>query len=217
MWAKSFPGLKIGITVWKFDSRGQLAPRLPVVPPIAHGIGAGAQLATFFRIRNLMRTSLALALAAAAVLAVPAQAQNSGSISATATVLSSIAVNGTDLAFGNVAQSQVKTVTPDGAGAGAFHVAGAASTPIVLNFSSLPADVGDAGLPLSAWQYMAADVNSTASLSPAAASVGATFNGTTNATGDYYVWVGATVSAGAGVAPGSYTSTTPITLDVVYQ
>ncbi len=163
-----------------------------------------------------MRTSLALALAAAAVLAVPAQAQNSGSINATATVLSSINVTGTNLAFGNVAQSQVKTVTPDGTGAGAFHVAGAASTPIVLNFSALPADVGDAGLPLSAWQYMAADVNSTASLSPSAAVVGATFNGTTNATGDYYVWVGATVSASAAVAPGSYSSS-PITLDVVYQ
>ena len=91
------------------------------------------------------------------------------------------------------------------------------STPIVLNFSSLPADVGDAGLPLSGWQYMAADVNSTASLSPAAAVVGSTFNGTTNATGGYFVWIGATVSASAGVAPGNYTSATPITLDVVYQ
>jgi hypothetical protein len=164
-----------------------------------------------------MRTSIALALAAAAVLSVPAQAQNSGSINATATVLSSINVTGTNLAFGNVAQSQVKTVAPNGTGAGAFAVAGAATTPIVLNFSSLPADVGDAGLPLSGWQYMAADVNSTASLSPAAAVVGSTFNGTTNATGNYYVWVGATVNASAGVAPGSYTSTTPITLDVVYQ
>lgn len=164
-----------------------------------------------------MRTSIALALAAAAVLTVPAQAQNSADINATATVLSSINVNGTDLAFGNVAQSQVKTVTPDGTGAGTFTIGGAASTPIVLNFSSLPADVGDAGLPLSAWQYMAADVNSTASLSPAAASVGATFNGTTNASGAYYVWIGATVSAGGSVTPGSYTSTTPITLDVVYQ
>jgi hypothetical protein len=164
-----------------------------------------------------MRTSIALALAAAAVLTVPAQAQNSGSINATATVLSSITVNGTDLAFGNVAQSQVKTVTPDGTGAGTFVVGGAASTPIVMNFSSLPADVGNAGLPLSGWQFMAADVNSTASLSPSAAVVGSTFNGTTNATGAYYVWVGATVSASAAVAPGNYTSSTPITLQVVYQ
>ena len=164
-----------------------------------------------------MRTSLALALAAAAVLTVPAHAQNSGSISATATVLSSITVTGTDLAFGNVAQSQVKTVAPNGTGAGAFTVAGAAATPVVLSFSSLPADVNSADLPLSAWQMMHNNANTTASLSPATIVVGNTFNGTLNATGNYYVWVGATVSASAVAAPGSYTSTTPITLDVVYQ
>jgi hypothetical protein len=164
-----------------------------------------------------MRTSLALALLAAATLAVPAQAQNSGSINATATVLSSIVVTGNDLAFGNVAQSQVKTVAPNGTGAGTFTIAGAAATPVVMSFSSLPADVGNVGLPLSGWQYMAANVNSTAALSSAAAVVGSTFNGTLNGTGAYYVWVGATVSASAAVAPGSYTSTTPITLQVVYQ
>ena len=166
-----------------------------------------------------MRTSLkflaTLALTAAVV--TPAAAQNSGNIFATATVLSSLTVTGTDLAFGSVAQGQVKTVAPNGTGAGQFTVLGQASTPVVLSFTALPADVNSAGLPLSAWQYMHADVNSTASLSPAAASVGSSFNGTLNGSGNYYVWVGATVSASAIVAPGSYTSTTPITLQVVYQ
>ncbi len=164
-----------------------------------------------------MRTSLAFALAAAAVLTVPARAQNSGSINATASVLNAIAVTGSDLAFGNVAQSQVKTVAPNGTGAGTFTVAGTVNTPVVLSFSSLPADVNSVDLPLSAWQFMAADVNSTASLSASPIVVGNTFTGTLNATGGYFVWVGATVSAAAAAAPGNYTSTTPITLEVVYQ
>lgn len=166
-----------------------------------------------------MRTSLRLASVAAAMtlFVSPLAAQNSGDIFATATVLSSISVNGTNLDFGNVAQSQVKTVAPNGVGAGAFTVLGAASTPVVLSFGSLPADVNSADLPLSAWQYMHADVNSTASLGAAGITVGNTFTGTLNASGNYYVWVGATVTASATAAPGNYTSTTPITLQVVYQ
>lgn len=166
-----------------------------------------------------MRTtlSIALALVVAGSLAAPAQAQNSGNIFATATVLSSISVTGNNLDFGNVAQGQVKTVAPDAAGAGNFTVLGQSATPVVLSFTSLPADVNHAGLPLSAWQYMHSDVNSTGGLSAAGISVGSTFTGTLDASGNYYVWVGATLSAGAAVPAGSYTSTTPITLQVVYQ
>ena len=166
-----------------------------------------------------MRTSLSLVvgLAAAAVLAVPAQAQNSGSINAKATVLASITVNGTDLDFGNIAQSQVKTVQPNGTGAGNFTVLGQANTPVVFSFSSLPANVNSANLPLSSWQEMHNSANTTAALSANPIVVGNTFNGTLNASGNYYLWVGATLSAAAATAPGSYTSTTPITLQVVYQ
>jgi hypothetical protein len=64
---------------------------------------------------------------------------------------------------------------------------------------------------------MHADVNATGGLSAAAIAVGSTFTGTLDASGNYYVWVGATLSAGAAVPAGSYTSTTPITLQVVYQ
>lgn len=166
-----------------------------------------------------MRTSLTLALAviAAATLAAPALAQNSGNIFATATVLGSVSVTGSNLAFGNVAQGQAKTVAPNGTGAGAFAVLGQASTPVVLSFTSLPADVNSANLPLSAWQYMHANVNSTASLSASAIAVGAPFVGTLNASGNYYVWVGSTVTVAPAATPGSYTSVTPITLQVVYQ
>lgn len=166
-----------------------------------------------------MRTSIKLVLGvvATALLASPAAAQNSGNIFATATVLGSISVTGTNLNFGNVAQGQAKVVAPNAAGAGAFTVVGQASTPVVLSFTSLPADVNSANLPLSSWQYMHANVNSTAALSAAGVTVGNTFNGTLNATGNYYVWVGATVTAAAAATPGNYTSVTPITLQVVYQ
>jgi hypothetical protein len=166
-----------------------------------------------------MRTSLSLALglAASAVLAMPAHAQNSGSINAKANVLAAITVTGTDLDFGNVAQSQTKVIAPDAATAGKFTIVGLNGAPVVMNFSSLPANVNNAGLPLSAWQKMQNSANTTGSLSATPITVGSAFNGTLSGTGNNYVWVGATLSAGAAVAPGTYTSSTPITLQVVYQ
>ena len=60
-----------------------------------------------------MRRTLWLALAVAAVAAGSAQAQGTtGSINATASVVAALSVNGTDLAFGNVAPTSFKTIAP---------------------------------------------------------------------------------------------------------
>lgn len=164
-----------------------------------------------------MRTSLSLALglAATAVLAMPAHAQNSGSINATANVQASISVAGTDLDFGNIAIGQTKTVSPAAANAGTFTITGLASAPVVLSFTAIPNDVGSATLPLSAWLKRNSATND-AGAAPESAMSGATFTGTLNSSGNYYVWVGATLEAQTGAPTGLATSS-PITLEVLYQ
>jgi hypothetical protein len=164
-----------------------------------------------------MRTSLSLALglAATAVLAMPAHAQNSGSINATADVQASIAVTGTDLEFGNIAIGQTKTVSPAAANAGTFTVAGVSSAPVVLSFTAIPGDAGAATLPLTSWLKRNSATND-AGAAPESAMTGATFTGTLNSSGNYYVWVGATLEAQTGAPTGPATSS-PITLEVLYQ
>lgn len=164
-----------------------------------------------------MRTplSLVLGLTAAVVLAAPVQAQTSGSIAAKANVLASFTVTGTDLDFGNIAQTQTKTVAPADATAGKFTLHGSNNANVILQFTALPANVGNAALPLSAWSALRNSANSTAGATALVPTVGSNVNTTLSASGDYYVWVGATLTATA--APVGAATSSPITLQVMYQ
>ncbi len=160
-----------------------------------------------------MRKSLkfAVALMATAVAgATTMEAQTSGNIQATATVLSALTVAGTtNLAFGNVAPTQTKTVAP--AAGGLFTVGGSAAAPVLVSFT-LPATLG-ANVAVGTWTGLSNTVNNagtasalTVSAVPQALAIGGTAN--------LFVWVGATLTTTA-AAPAAYTA--PVTLTVVYN
>ena len=158
-----------------------------------------------------MRRTLWLALAFAAVAAGGAQAQGTtGSINATASVVAALSVNGTDLAFGNVAPTSFKTIAP--ASGGTFTVTGAASQPVSVTFG-LPSTLGNAAVAIGSWTGLSNSTNTTAgaaALTPSGSAQTLSLSGT----GNLYVWIGATVTTTA--APvGAYTA--PVTMTVVYN
>lgn len=161
-----------------------------------------------------MRTSLKLSLAVAGAalgLATTAHAQTSGSINATATVLTQLVVTGTDLAFGNIAQTQTKTIAASGAAAGKFNVKGASGASVTLSFTAVPASLGT-GLALGSWTGVhGLTQGGGTSFTPSTSFTQAV---NLDASGDYFVWVGATLTA-TGAAPGSYSA--PVTLQVIYN
>lgn len=164
-----------------------------------------------------MRNSLKLSLAFAAALGITstAQAQTSQSINATATVLSAITILGTDLAFGNIAPTQVKTIAP--AAGGTFVVSGSASSLVTVSVTSLPTTfTGAPELTLGSWTGLRHDANNAGAASAFVPAVGFSTAATLSATGQYYLWIGATLTAAA-ATPGSYTSASPITVQVVYN
>jgi hypothetical protein len=164
-----------------------------------------------------MRTSFKflLALVASAATAAPAAAQLSDDIQATATVLAALSVSGdADIAFGNIAPAQSKVVAA--ASGGRFSINGASGASVSFRFNALPANLQIAGLTLGSWTGLHNSTNvtggATAFTPTAGASEGITLNGTT---GEYYVWIGATLTAAGVVAPGNYTQA--ITLEVFYN
>lgn len=166
-----------------------------------------------------MRTSfkLVLSLAATAAFAAPASAQISDDIDATATVLQALTVTGdASLAFGNIAPSQIKTVAAGAAASGHFSMAGAPGSSVSFRFNALPANLQIAGLTLSAWTGLHRDANTAAGATAFTPTAGVAESVTMNAAdGLYFVWVGATLTAGGVVAPGNYTQ--PIVLEVFYN
>lgn len=166
-----------------------------------------------------MRTTLkfALALGAAAAFAAPVQAQITDNIDATATVLQALTVTGdAPLAFGNIAPSQVKTVAAGAAASGHFSLNGAPGSSVSFRFNALPANLQIAGLTLSAWSGLHRDANTAAGATAFVPTAGVAQSVTMNAAdGNYFVWLGATLTAAAVVAPGNYTE--PIVLEVFYN
>jgi hypothetical protein len=157
--------------------------------------------------RHSLKVALTLMTALAANVAT-AEAQ-SGSINATATVLSALSVTGTDLAFGNVAPTQVKAVTA--ASGGTFQVTGSNSASVNLAFT-LPATLG-VNVSVGTWTGLSNTVNN------AGTAVALTVSGTPqtrtlSGTGSLYLWIGATLTTAA-ATPGSYTA--PVTLTVTYN
>ena len=166
-----------------------------------------------------MRTSLkfVLALAGTAAFAAPAAAQITDNIDATATVLQALTVTGdASLAFGNIAPSQVKTVAAGAAASGHFSMAGAPGSSVSFRFNALPATLQIAGLTLSAWTGLHRDVNTAAGATAFTPTAGVAQGVTMNAAdGNYFVWIGATLTAAGVVAPGNYTQ--PVVLEVFYN
>lgn len=160
--------------------------------------------------RNLARLALSVA-AVAALSAMPAAAQT-GSINATATVLQALSVNGTDLAFGNIAPTATKTVAP--AAGGTFVVAGQAGANVNLTFT-LPTSLGT-GVAIGSWTGLqnTANASGTATaFTPSGTTFATPLSGTTG-TGNLYIWLGATLTTTA-AATGSYSA--PIQLTVSYN
>lgn len=164
-----------------------------------------------------MRTSykLVLAIVASAVTATPAAAQLSDDIDATATVLAALTVVGdNNLAFGNIAPSQTKVVSA--AAGGHFAITGAAGSSVSFRFNALPANLQIAGLTLSNWTGLHRTTNVSGGATAFTPTAGSSESvGLDAGTGTYFVWIGATLTAGAIVAPGTYTQ--PITLEVFYN
>ena len=150
-----------------------------------------------------------LAILALALSAGPAVAQ-SGSVTMQGTVLTAIAITGTDLRFGNVMATQAKTVAP--AAGGRFDITLAANAPVSVAYT-LPSSLGPQ-VAVGTWVAMYNTVNDPASaqLVPLSGSTG-TFN-TSSATGQMYFWLGARVTT-TNAAPGSYSA--PITFTLTYN
>lgn len=138
-------------------------------------------------------------------------AQTAGALSARATVLPSLTVAGTDLAFGNVARTSVKTVLAKNGGR--FTVTGPGSTPITIRFVSVPAALG-ANLLLTGWTGLHGPSNGTGAATAFVPATGLTLTVTLSPSGAYHVWLGATLTA-ANAVPGTYS--VPIRFDVAYQ
>jgi spore coat protein U-like protein len=139
--------------------------------------------------------------------AVPAlaRAQASGSSRARASVLPAISVTGTqDLAFGTIASTQAVTVLARNGGR--FTIQGTANTPVLIQFTSLPAALGP-NLAKSAWT---GNGGATAFVPVP----GGTRAATLANNGRYFLWFGATLTA-TNAAPGTYS--VPVIVTVVYN
>ena len=159
--------------------------------------------------------ALALAVLALVVFTTPVYAQvNNASITATATVQAPINVTAvTNLDFQSVFPGVAKTVLVTDATAGRWDVAGAASTPVSLNFT-LPGNLSSGAnlMPIGTWT---GNHNTTAAptgtgFTPSGTPTAATLS----ATGALFVYIGATVSPLANQAAGVYTAA--VTLTVLY-
>lgn len=159
-----------------------------------------------------MRRLIACATLALLFRASLAEAQASGSAHASATVLASIIVTSQrDLDFGNVASSQVKTVAARQGGR--FRISGAASTPVLIQFSALPAALGP-NLTLGNWTGQRNTTSGNGGSINFTPSAGGSLAVTLSNRGRYFIRLGATLTA-SGAAPGSYS--VPVVITVVYN
>jgi hypothetical protein len=144
--------------------------------------------------------------------AVPGRAvgQVSGQINVVAKVLPGIGVSSTPLAFGTVAPTQVRTVTP--AAGGTVFITLTKNRPVTVTYT-LPTSLGPR-LTLGGWAARQNTVNDPGSATAVGlAPPSGTFT-TSSATGNIYLWIGATLTT-ANAAPGAYSN--QITLTVAYN
>ncbi len=158
-----------------------------------------------------MRRSLVLLLLACAAPST-LRAQFTGNALVTLRLLPAITVTGTqDLDFGNIAPTQVSTVQAKNGGR--FSVQGTASTPVVIQFTSLPASLGP-NLALTGWTGLRNTVPGSGSATVMTPVPGGSLSATLAGTGRYYLWLGATLTA-SNAASGTYS--VPVIITVVYN
>lgn len=163
---------------------------------------------------RLMQPSLALVALVIGLAPLASAQSNSGSITATAVVQQPISVTGAvNLSFGNVFPGVPATVALTDAGAGRYDVAGAASAPVTLSFTTLPGNLtfGANNLPVVFTSGYNA-TNTAAGATSFAPAGGATT--ALSGTGALFVFLGGTVTPAVNQAAGTYTGT--ITLQVTY-
>lgn len=172
-----------------------MSPPLPLGPPLMRRPPRSA----------LLRLMICLLPASAA-------AQATGTSHVTMRVLPAISVTGTsDLDFGIIASTQAKTVLAKNGGR--FSIQGTASTPVLIQFTQLPASLGP-NLGLSNWAGLA---NTSPGSGGATAFVpvpGGTRAATLTNTGRYFLWFGATLTA-TNAAAGVYS--VPVIVTVIYN
>jgi hypothetical protein len=140
-------------------------------------------------------------------------AQASGAMSATAQVVGSSSIVGRNLDFGTILPTQTVTVAPTAPEAGRFQINGGWFTPVTFSITSLPASFGPSSLALTAWQgrYGLFD-------NPGGGTTFTPVQGYSRTFlmwfGEYYVWIGATLTA-TNAPPGAHS--TPIVVTVAFQ
>ncbi len=145
----------------------------------------------------------------------PLAAQTAANTSVTATVAQPLAVSATaPLAFGTVVPGTNKTVAVSDAAAAAFSITGNALGVVSLTFT-LPSTIASGAntMPVANWTGRRNTTNNAGAgtdFTPSATPV----QGSLSASGELFVFVGATAQPGASQAAGSYTGT--LTLTVVY-
>ena len=152
---------------------------------------------------SLLLTCLVPALAAA---------QSAGSARVSLRLLTAITVTGTqDLDFGTIASTQVRTVAPKNGGR--FTIQGTGNTPVLVQFTQLPASLGP-NLALSSWTGLAGSSPGSGSATAIVPLPGGSLVVTLAGNGRYFLWLGATLSA-ASAAAGVYS--VPVVVTVIYN
>lgn len=159
------------------------------------------------RMKSALYTCGLLA-AVAAVETNVAQAQASSSITASATVAAALTATAVqNLAFGTVIASFPRTVaTSDATNSGIVRFTGGANAEVAVSFTALPANLtsGPDNLPISYTSaYALTQAGSQTNFTPASG-VTTRLDGTT---GNLFVFVGGTVSPGAAQVAGTYNGT----------
>ena len=157
-----------------------------------------------------MRTLLTVLIIFAVVFTARAQSTDSESATVSATVIASLSLaKDQNLAFGQVTQNAASTVQVTDAGAVKFTVTGEPNKNITFTLTS-PANLtsGINNLPYADdVQYNTSDAPGTAN----ALNTGATI--ALNGSGNLYVYLGGTVTAGVAQATGAYSGTFTVQVD----
>lgn len=151
----------------------------------------------------------------AALLMMPAQVEAqaaSADITATATVAAVLSASlQSNLQFGNVFRGFAKTVLTDDAAAGAVQIAGAAGAEVDIDVGNPTTLVGPDPLDPLALSLTAEWSLTNSPLVGTAFTPGTTLTQNLSGTGDFYIFVGGTVTPTGTQTPGAYSQTINVT------
>lgn len=144
-------------------------------------------------------------------------AQQTANVNATANVYSPLSLTVVDnLDFGGLVAGESKTITNDNVGAGVVQVEGPTGVGVDISFT-LPSNLSDGtnDLPVSFGTTSAGYnvENNTSGITDFDPNSGATNISLDGTTGDLFVYIGGTVTAGGSQATGTYTETIVVTVN----